>query len=141
MSDHCLWQLTSSTPKRSILLCNGYIRNESLALNIPKSIKHICINYFEQKTAFNIINDTENIGKCITSEIFAIRRFKFMFKLYPNKFNLNENKCRLYIILVSLPPKIKIFTAHFIISLLNTNLKIEFCNKLKLKAQRTSQPT
>eukprot|EP01084_Bolivina_argentea_P261324 441552_1 len=141
ISDHCVWHLNSATPIGSILLCNGYIRNESQSSKIPKLIKQISINYFEENTAFNIVNDIQNIGKCITSEIFMIRKFKCMFKLYPNKFNLNENKCRLYIILVSIPPQIKTFTVHFIISLLNTNLKIEFCNKMKLKPQRTHCPT
>eukprot|EP01084_Bolivina_argentea_P283990 486549_1 len=141
MSDHCVWKLGSITPTRSILLCHGYIRNESLTSNVPNSIKDTCINYFEQKTAFNFINDRKNIGKFITSKIFVVRGFKWMFKLIPNRFNLTENKCRLYILLVSLPPKIRIFTANFVISLINTHIKIEFCNRLNLYRQRTYRPS
>eukprot|EP01084_Bolivina_argentea_P280820 480315_1 len=87
------WKIYS-TPNRSILLCNGYIRTQFTSKsNIPKCcISNICCNYFEPQTPFNQIHNAPvATSKC--SKIFVLNNFKWMACFSPKKYSKYQTNC------------------------------------------------
>eukprot|EP01084_Bolivina_argentea_P248323 415343_1 len=115
------WNLSEIAPnKRSILLCNGYIRTESVGLTKSSFIINLCADYYETQTISNIFK-TFPRGHYICSPIFSLAGFKWIFKFYPHKFSLKHKKCHVTVELISYPSSIYNVEANFVFELMDDN--------------------
>eukprot|EP01084_Bolivina_argentea_P313099 542164_1 len=83
-----------STPTKSILLCNGYIRTQFTSKsNLPTCcISNICCNYFDPKTVFNQIHNAP-VGVSECTKIFASKNFTWKAYFSPKKYSAHQTNC------------------------------------------------
>eukprot|EP01084_Bolivina_argentea_P281615 481857_1 len=94
-----------STPIRSILLCNGYIRrfiHTSTISTCVSCIRNICCNYFEANTIRNRLYYA-HIGSSKCSKIFVVDNCKWMIIFSSNKYINEQPNAVLHIHFLGMP--------------------------------------
>ena len=101
------WQIPSLTPDAKLLLCQGFVKNNTNKYIIPDIIKLFAMFYTNNLYTMKEIKSSK-IAQRFHGPVFSINEFKFYFEFYPNGTSSHhEGQIASFLCLTSLPPNIQ----------------------------------